>query len=133
MVFNKDFLLVTVQSVLIQEINPPGARYCKNNIWLDARNGRFCRSPHGLIIRAGTYKANTIKVAEAAKVIENTQRDLNIALVNELAMIFDQVGIDTHDVLTAAGTKWNFLPFKPGLVGGHCIGVDPYLTTKLKK
>ena len=81
------------------------------------------------IITAGTYKANTIKVAEAAKVIENTQRDLNIALINELAVIFNRMGIDTEAVLEAAGTKWNFLPFRPGLVGGHCIGVDPYYLT----
>ncbi len=78
------------------------------------------------IITAGTHKASSIKVAEAAKVIENTQRDINIALVNELALIFNRVGIDTQEVLEAAGTKWNFLPFRPGLVGGHCIGVDPY-------
>ncbi|MCP9882398.1 nucleotide sugar dehydrogenase [Cyanobium sp. Alchichica 3B3-8F6] len=84
---------------------------------------------YGSIIEAGTHLAPTIKVAEAAKVIENTQRDLNIALVNELAMIFRQMGIDTRDVLEAAGTKWNFLPFRPGLVGGHCIGVDPYYLT----
>ena len=81
------------------------------------------------IIDAGTHLAPSIKVAEAAKVIENTQRDLNIAFVNELALIFDKLGIDTFDVLEAAGTKWNFLPFKPGLVGGHCIGVDPYYLT----
>ena len=81
------------------------------------------------IIAAGTHKAASIKVAEAAKVIENTQRDLNIALVNELAIIFNKMGIDTLDVLEAAGTKWNFLPFRPGLVGGHCIGVDPYYLT----
>ena len=81
------------------------------------------------IITAGTHKAPGIKVAEAAKVIENTQRDVNIALVNELAMIFEAMGIDTQDVLAAAGTKWNFLPFRPGLVGGHCIGVDPYYLT----
>ena len=81
------------------------------------------------IITAGTYKAESIKVAEAAKVIENTQRDLNIALVNELAIIFNRMGIDTEAVLKAAGTKWNFLPFRPGLVGGHCIGVDPYYLT----
>jgi len=84
---------------------------------------------YGSIITAGTHLAATIKVAEAAKVIENTQRDLNIALVNELAIIFRQMGIDTLDVLEAAGTKWNFLPFRPGLVGGHCIGVDPYYLT----
>ena len=81
------------------------------------------------IITAGTHMASSIKVAEAAKVIENTQRDVNIALVNELAMIFERVGIDTEEVLEAAGTKWNFLPFRPGLVGGHCIGVDPYYLT----
>ncbi|MNF72638.1 UDP-N-acetyl-D-glucosamine 6-dehydrogenase [compost metagenome] len=81
------------------------------------------------IITAGTYKASSIKVAEAAKVIENTQRDLNIALINELAVIFNKMGIDTEEVLKAAGTKWNFLPFRPGLVGGHCIGVDPYYLT----
>ncbi len=81
------------------------------------------------IIVAGTHRAPSMKVAEAAKVIENTQRDVNIALVNELAMIFNKMGIDTTDVLEAAGTKWNFLPFKPGLVGGHCIGVDPYYLT----
>ena len=81
------------------------------------------------IISAGVYRASSIKVAEAAKVIENTQRDLNIALVNELAIIFHRIGIDTHEVLKAAGTKWNFLPFRPGLVGGHCIGVDPYYLT----
>jgi UDP-N-acetyl-D-galactosamine dehydrogenase len=81
------------------------------------------------IIKAGTYKANSIKVAEAAKVIENTQRDVNIALINELALIFNKMGIDTEAVLKAAGSKWNFLPFRPGLVGGHCIGVDPYYLT----
>lgn len=81
------------------------------------------------IITAGTYKASSIKVAEAAKVIENTQRDVNIALMNELSLIFNRLGIDTLEVLQAAGTKWNFLPFRPGLVGGHCIGVDPYYLT----
>lgn len=89
---------------------------------------------YGGIITAGVYPASNIKVAEAAKVIENTQRDLNIALMNELAIIFDKIGIDTLEVLQAAGTKWNFLPFRPGLVGGHCIGVDPYyLTHKAQK
>lgn len=81
------------------------------------------------IIKAGTHKASSIKVAEAAKVIENAQRDINIAFVNELSLIFERMGIDTHEVLDAAGTKWNFLPYKPGLVGGHCIGVDPYYLT----
>lgn len=89
---------------------------------------------YGDIIAAGIYKAPSIKVAEAAKVIENAQRDLNISFVNELAIIFDRLGIDTHEVLEAAGTKWNFLKFSPGLVGGHCIGVDPYyLTHKAKQ
>ncbi len=78
------------------------------------------------IVKAAHIKASSIKVAEAAKVIENTQRDLNIALMNELAIIFNKIGIDTEEVLQAAETKWNFLPFRPGLVGGHCIGVDPY-------
>ena len=84
---------------------------------------------YGSVITAGVYPASSIKVAEAAKVIENTQRDLNIALMNELALIFNKIGIDTLEVLKAAGTKWNFLPFRPGLVGGHCIGVDPYYLT----
>ncbi len=89
---------------------------------------------YGSVITAGVYPASSIMVAEAAKVIENTQRDLNIALMNELAIIFDKIGIDTLEVLQAAGTKWNFLPFRPGLVGGHCIGVDPYyLTHKAQK
>jgi UDP-N-acetyl-D-galactosamine dehydrogenase len=89
---------------------------------------------YGSVVTAGVHKAPTIKVAEAAKVIENTQRDLNIALMNELAVIFERMDIDTVDVLEAAGTKWNFLPFRPGLVGGHCIGVDPYyLTHKAQK
>jgi UDP-N-acetyl-D-galactosamine dehydrogenase len=89
----------------------------------------FIDAVYRTIITAGTHKASSIKVAEAAKVIENTQRDVNIALVNELAMIFDKMDIDTEEVLLAAGTKWNFLPFRPGLVGGHCIGVDPYYLT----
>jgi len=89
---------------------------------------------YGAVITAGVHRAPSIKVAEAAKVIENTQRDINIALMNELAIIFDRMGIRTSDVLAAAGTKWNFLPFRPGLVGGHCIGVDPYyLTTKAQQ
>jgi len=89
----------------------------------------FVDSLYGSIITAGTHKASSLKVAEAAKVIENTQRDLNIALVNDLAMLFNKLGIDTLEVLQAAGTKWNFLPFRPGLVGGHCISVDPYYLT----
>jgi UDP-N-acetyl-D-glucosamine/UDP-N-acetyl-D-galactosamine dehydrogenase len=89
----------------------------------------YIDSIYASVVTAGTHKASSIKVAEAAKVIENTQRDLNIALINELAMIFRKMNIDTLDVLEAAGTKWNFLPFRPGLVGGHCIGVDPYYLT----
>src|SRR4029079_16537650 len=84
---------------------------------------------YGSVVTAGVHRASSIKVAEAAKVIESTQRDLNIPLMNELALIFHKIGIDTTEVLTAAGTKWNFLPFRPGLVGGHCIGVDPYYLT----
>ena len=84
---------------------------------------------YGLVVEAGIHKASSIRVAEAAKVIENTQRDLNIALMNELSIIFDKMGINTYEVLEAAGTKWNFLKFSPGLVGGHCIGVDPYYLT----
>ena len=90
---------------------------------------RFVDALYGSIITAGTHLASSIRVAEAAKVIENTQRDLNIALINELALIFARLGLDTQEVLEAAGTKWNFLPFRPGLVGGHCIGVDPYYLT----
>jgi len=89
----------------------------------------FVDKIYGSIVTAGTHKASSIRVAEAAKVIENTQRDVNIALINELAMIFNKLGLDTEEVLEAAGSKWNFLPFRPGLVGGHCIGVDPYYLT----
>ncbi len=90
---------------------------------------RYVDALYGSIITAGTFPASSIRVAEAAKVIENTQRDVNIALINELALIFNRMGLDTVEVLEAAGTKWNFLPFRPGLVGGHCIGVDPYYLT----
>jgi UDP-N-acetyl-D-galactosamine dehydrogenase len=90
---------------------------------------KYVDDVYNLIIEAGTFKASSIKVAEASKVIENTQRDVNIALVNELALIFNKLEIDTLEVLEAAGSKWNFLPFRPGLVGGHCIGVDPYYLT----
>ena len=89
----------------------------------------FVDSLYRSIVTVGTHQASSIKVAEAAKVIENTQRDVNIALINELALIFNRLGIDTEEVLKAAGSKWNFLPFRPGLVGGHCIGVDPYYLT----
>jgi UDP-N-acetyl-D-galactosamine dehydrogenase len=100
----------------------------------DAETLKVVAEVYGSVVTAGVYEAANIKVAEAAKVIENTQRDLNIALMNELAVLFDRMGIDTLDVLAAAGTKWNFLPFRPGLVGGHCIGVDPYyLTHKAEK
>ncbi|MEH6446454.1 MAG: Vi polysaccharide biosynthesis UDP-N-acetylglucosamine C-6 dehydrogenase TviB [Oceanospirillaceae bacterium] len=95
----------------------------------NSQTADFVDYVYNLIITAGTYKASSIKVAEAAKVIENTQRDVNIALVNELAIIFNKLEIDTLEVLEAAGSKWNFLPFRPGLVGGHCIGVDPYYLT----
>ncbi|WP_419786807.1 nucleotide sugar dehydrogenase [Pseudodesulfovibrio sp.] len=95
----------------------------------DEPTGDLLQAVYGSVVKAGTHRAANIRTAEAAKVIENTQRDLNIALMNELAMIFDRMGIDTLDVLEASGTKWNFLPFRPGLVGGHCIGVDPYYLT----
>jgi len=95
----------------------------------DQQTLHFLAKVYGKVVKTGIYRASSIKVAEAAKVIENTQRDLNIALMNELSMIFNKIGIDTLEVLEAAGTKWNFLPFKPGLVGGHCIGVDPYYLT----
>ena len=95
----------------------------------DAETLEKVASLYASVVKAGVFRASSIKVAEAAKVIENTQRDLNIAFVNELAIIFDRLGIETHEVLQAAGTKWNFLPFRPGLVGGHCIGVDPYYLT----
>jgi len=95
----------------------------------DEATGKLLQAVYGTVVEAGTHLAPNIRTAEAAKVIENTQRDLNIALMNELAMIFDRMGIDTLDVLEASGTKWNFLPFRPGLVGGHCIGVDPYYLT----
>ena len=117
-----------------ERINPGDKQHRVENI-LKVTSGStpevadFVDRLYGAVITAGTYKASSIRVAEAAKVIENTQRDVNIALINELAMIFNRLGIDTLEVLEAAGTKWNFLPFRPGLVGGHCIGVDPYYLT----
>lgn len=117
-----------------ERINPGDKQHRVTNI-LKVTSGstadiaEYVDQVYNLIIEAGTYKASSIKVAEAAKVIENTQRDVNIALINELALIFNKLGIDTEEVLKAAGTKWNFLPFRPGLVGGHCIGVDPYYLT----
>ncbi len=128
--FNQDFFV----GYSPERINPGDKEHRLPNI-LKVTSGStpevadFIDRLYGSIITAGTHKASSIKVAEAAKVIENTQRDLNIALVNELAIIFNRLGIDTLEVLEAAGSKWNFLPFRPGLVGGHCIGVDPYYLT----
>lgn len=128
--FNKDFFA----GYSPERINPGDKEHRVTNI-LKVTAGStpevadLVDDVYNLIITAGTHKAPSIKVAEAAKVIENTQRDVNIALINELAVIFNKIGIDTEAVLTAAGTKWNFLPFRPGLVGGHCIGVDPYYLT----
>ena len=128
--FNQDFYA----GYSPERINPGDKQHRVTNI-LKITSGstpeiaEFVDQVYNLIIEAGTHKAPSIKVAEAAKVIENTQRDVNIALINELALIFNKMGIDTEDVLKAAGTKWNFLPFRPGLVGGHCIGVDPYYLT----
>ena len=128
--FNEDFFA----GYSPERINPGDKEHRVTNI-LKVTSGStpeaadFVDSLYASIIEAGTHKASSIKVAEAAKVIENTQRDVNIALVNELALIFNRLGIDTLEVLQAAGTKWNFLPFRPGLVGGHCIGVDPYYLT----
>jgi len=127
LVFNKDFFA----GYSPERINPGDKQHTVANI-LKITAGSTPEAAERIdalyrsVITAGTYKASSIKVAEAAKVIENAQRDINIAFVNELAMIFNQLGIDTSEVLAAAGTKWNFLNFKPGLVGGHCIGVDPY-------
>jgi len=117
-----------------ERINPGDKVHTIDNIvkivsGSDRETGELLSLVYGRIVKAGIHLASSIKVAEAAKVIENTQRDLNIALVNELSMIFNKMGIDTLEVLEAAGTKWNFLPFRPGLVGGHCIGVDPYYLT----
>ncbi|EPO0797273.1 Vi polysaccharide biosynthesis UDP-N-acetylglucosamine C-6 dehydrogenase TviB [Acinetobacter baumannii] len=128
--FNQDFFA----GYSPERINPGNKLHRVTNI-LKITSGStaevadFVDQVYNLIIEAGTHKAPSIKVAEAAKVIENTQRDVNIALINELAVIFNKMGIDTEAVLEAAGTKWNFLPFRPGLVGGHCIGVDPYYLT----
>ena len=131
LVFNKDFFA----GYSPERINPGDKEHRVTNI-LKVTSGStpevadFIDDLYNQIITAGTHKASSIKVAEASKVIENTQRDLNIALVNELAIIFHKLGIDTLEVLEAAGTKWNFLPFRPGLVGGHCISVDPYYLTQ---
>tara|TARA_B110000879_G_scaffold169222_1_gene219093 strand:+ start:424 stop:1701 length:1278 start_codon:yes stop_codon:yes gene_type:complete len=130
LLFNKDFYC----GYSPERINPGDKKHSLTSI-IKVTSGSTesiaCRVDdlYKQIITAGTHKTKTIKIAEAAKVIENTQRDINIALINELAMIFDKLGIDTEAVLEAAGTKWNFLPFLPGLVGGHCIGIDPYYLT----
>ena len=128
--FNKDFFI----GYSPERINPGDKEHRLINIKKITSGSTpqvadFVDKLYRSIITAGTHRATSIKVAEAAKVIENTQRDLNIALINELALIFNRLGIDTLEVLEAAGTKWNFLPFRPGLVGGHCIGVDPYYLT----
>lgn len=130
MTFNQDFYV----GYSPERINPGDKKHRLTNIkkitsGSTAQIAELIDEVYQQIISAGTYKAESIKVAEAAKVIENTQRDLNIALVNELAIIFNRLNIDTEAVLRAAGSKWNFLPFRPGLVGGHCIGVDPYYLT----
>ncbi|BCO30212.1 nucleotide sugar dehydrogenase [Thiohalobacter sp. COW1] len=128
--FNRDFFV----GYSPERINPGDKEHRVTTI-LKVTSGstpetaEFVDALYRSVITAGTHKASSIRVAEAAKVIENTQRDVNIALVNELALIFNRLGIDTEEVLKAAGTKWNFLPFRPGLVGGHCIGVDPYYLT----
>ncbi|HIC87487.1 MAG TPA: nucleotide sugar dehydrogenase [Aquificae bacterium] len=127
LVFNKDFFV----GYSPERINPGDKKHTLTNIvkitcGSTKEIAKKIDKLYASIIEAGTYLAPSIKVAEAAKVIENAQRDINIAFVNELALIFDRLNIDTLEVLKAAGTKWNFIPFKPGLVGGHCIGVDPY-------
>lgn len=130
LVFNRDFFV----GYSPERINPGDKEHRVTNI-LKVTSGStaeaadFVDALYRMIVKAGTYKASSIRVAEASKAIENTQRDVNIALVNELALIFNRLGIDTMEVLEAAGTKWNFLPFRPGLVGGHCIGIDPYYLT----
>lgn len=130
LIFNTDFYA----GYSPERINPGDKQHRVSSI-LKVTSGstpavaEFVDALYREVITAGTHKTNSIRAAEAAKVIENTQRDVNIALINELALIFNKLDIDTHEVLEAAGTKWNFLPFKPGLVGGHCIGVDPYYLT----
>src|ERR1700676_3770577 len=128
--FNRDFFV----GYSPERINPGDKEHrlgtiCKVTSGSTRAAATFVDQLYGLIVPAGTHQASSIRVAEAAKVIENTQRDVNIALINELALIFKRLGIDTEEVLRAAGTKGNFLPFRPGLVGGHCIGVDPYYLT----
>ena len=135
LIFNKDFFI----GYSPERMNPGDKKHTVSNIikvtsGSNKETAKFVDKLYRSIVKVGTYKASSIKVAEAAKIIENTQRDINIALINELSLIFNKLNIDTDEVLKAAGTKWNFLPFRPGLVGGHCIGVDPYyLTYKSKK
>jgi UDP-N-acetyl-D-galactosamine dehydrogenase len=129
-VFGKDFTV----GYSPERINPGDREHTLETVvkvvsGADPETTEFLVRVYGEVVKAGIHPVSSIKVAEAAKVIENTQRDLNIALMNELAMIFERIGIDTSEVLEAAATKWNFLPFRPGLVGGHCIGVDPYYLT----
>jgi UDP-N-acetyl-D-galactosamine dehydrogenase len=128
--FNRDFFA----GYSPERANPGDPHHRLSNIvkvtaGSTAEAADFVDALYATVVSAGTHRASSIKVAEAAKVIENTQRDLNIALINEFSLIFNRLGVDTHEVLAAAGTKWNFLPFRPGLVGGHCIGVDPYYLT----
>ena len=128
--FNRDFFA----GYSPERINPGDKEHRVSNIrkvtsGSTAEAADFVDALYRKVIKAGTHKASSIRVAEASKVIENTQRDINISLINELALIFNRLGIDTTEVLEAAGTKWNFLPFRPGLVGGHCVGVDPYYLT----
>jgi UDP-N-acetyl-D-galactosamine dehydrogenase len=128
--FNKDFFC----GYSPERINPGDKEHTFTTIkkvtaGSTPETGKKVDDLYKMVVKAGTHLASTIKIAEAAKVIENSQRDINIAFVNELAVIFNRMGIDTLEVLEAAGTKWNFLPFRPGLVGGHCIGVDPYYLT----
>ena len=128
----KDFLWL-----FTERINPGDKKHKLRDILKivsgsDVKTANILKKIYGSIIKGGIYLAESIKIAEAAKVIENTQRDLNIALVNELALIFNKLNLDTNKVLNAANTKWNFINFRPGLVGGHCIGVDPYYLTELK-
>jgi UDP-N-acetyl-D-galactosamine dehydrogenase len=135
LIFNKDFFVgYSPERIVPGDKTRPITSICKITSGSTASIAQKIDNLYASIIPAGTYRAPSIKVAEAAKVIENCQRDLNISFVNELALIFDRMGIDTHDVIEAAGTKFNFIKYKPGLVGGHCISVDPYyLTSKAEQ
>ena len=134
LILNKDFFC----GYSPERINPGDKKHTLTNIvkitsGSNEQSAEWIDKLYGSIISAGTHRVNSIKIAETAKIIENTQRDINIALMNELSIICQLLGIDTLDVISAASTKWNFLPFKPGLVGGHCIGVDPYYLTYKSK